>query len=222
MSDGSLETLPEHLYGLFAGVGRALADPTRLRVLNLLAQTERSVDDLAERLGHSAPNTSMHLKVLQQAMLVSKRREGRRVFYRIAGDRALRLWLSLRDMGLGELPAAREAMATHASEPALRADLWGEALLEKVRDGELVLLDLRPPEEFAAGHLPGARSFPLAVLDQRLHELSGETGLVAYCRGPFCVAAIEGVRRLRAAGFETYRVRGGVADWLGEGRQLEH
>ena len=130
--------------------------------------------------------------------------------------------MTLRDMGLEEMPAAREAMLTHATEPALRPDLWGDTLLAKVRDGEVVLLDLRPPEEFAAGHIPNARSIPFGELDQRMDELPSDKELVAYCRGPFCVAAIEGVRRLREAGFETHRVFGGVADWVDQGRTLEH
>lgn len=217
----SLENLPDHLYRVFATLGRATSDPTRLRILNLLCQTERSVDDLASRLGHSQPNMSAHLKVLAQANLITRRKEGRYVFYRLTSRRALRLWLALRDMGLQEIPAAREAMSTYAQEPALLPDLWGAELLEKVRSGEVTLLDLRPIEEFEAGHLPGARSLPADELAQRMRTLGADLTIVAYCRGPFCVAAIKSVARLRDAGFDVRRLRGGVAEWLDAGLELD-
>ncbi|MFP4599073.1 MAG: ArsR/SmtB family transcription factor [Persicimonas sp.] len=217
----TLEDLPSRLYEQFAQMGQALADPTRLRIMNLLCQTERGVDDLADKLGHSAANTSAHLKVLQRARLVERRKQGRRVFYRLAGERALRLWLALRDTGLEQIPEAREAMSAHASEPALSPDLSGEKLLEKVKSGEVVLLDLRPTEEYDAGHLPSARSIPFSELEQRLGELDGDQTIVAYCRGPYCVAAIKGVEKLRQSGLDARRMPGGVAEWRVEGLPLE-
>jgi rhodanese-related sulfurtransferase/DNA-binding transcriptional ArsR family regulator len=217
----TLENLPDRLYEQFAQMGQALADPTRLRILNLLCQAERGVDDLAEKLGHSAANTSAHLKVLQQARLVDKRKKGRRVFYRLAGERALRLWLALRDTGLAELPEVREAMRTHATEPALWPELGGEELLEKVRSGEVVLLDLRPAEEYESGHIPQARSVPFAELEDRLEELDDDRTIVAYCRGPYCVAAIKGVERLRRGGLDARRLPGGIAEWRAERLPVE-
>jgi rhodanese-related sulfurtransferase/DNA-binding transcriptional ArsR family regulator len=217
----TLEDLPDRLYEQFARMGKALSDPTRLRVLNLLCQTERGVDDLADKLGHSAANTSAHLQVLQQARLVDKRKEGRRVFYRLAGDQALRLWLALRDTGLEQIPEVREAMRAHANEPALWSDIGGEALLEKVRGGEVVLLDLRPSEEFDSGHIPTARSIPFSELKDRLDELDDERTVVAYCRGPYCVAAIKGVDQLRQRGIDARRLPGGVAEWRAEGLPVD-
>lgn len=216
-----LETLPDQLYDKFARVGQALSSPTRLRMLNLLAQTERSVDDLAARLGESRANTSAHLKVLRQAHLVEGRRDGRRVFYGVAGDQALRLWLALRDMGLAEIPEAREAMRQYASEPAAMGRLDAQALAEKVRRGDVVLIDLRPADEYAAGHLPAARSVPFDELEQRLEDLPRDKELIAYCRGPYCVAAIKGVRALREAGLDARRLYEGVAEWRAAGRRLE-
>lgn len=216
-----LEQLPNQLYKQFANVGQALSNATRLRILNLLCQTERSVDDLADKLDQSVANTSAHLKVLKQARLVEGRKEGRRVFYGLAGEPALRLWLALRDMGMQALPEVREAMRTYASEDALLPDLVGEELLDKVRRGEVVLVDLRPDEEYEAGRVPHARSIPSAELEARLNELPKDREVVAYCRGPYCVAAIESVRRLRDAGFDARRMREGIAEWKAAGLPIE-
>lgn len=217
----SLEQLPDQLYKQFANVGQALSNGTRLRILNLLCQTERSVDDLADKLGHSVANTSAHLKVLKQARLVEGRKEGRRVFYRLAGEPALRLWLALRDMGLEALPEVREAMRTHASEEALLPDFAGDELLEKVRRGDVVLLDLRPTEEYESGRIPHARSIPSGELEKRLSELPKDREVVAYCRGPYCVAAIKSVKRLRDAGIDARRMREGIAEWKAAGLPVE-
>ena len=217
----ALQQLPQRLYEQFAEVGKALSDPTRLRIMNLLCQTERSVDDLAERLDHSTANTSAHLKVLKQARLVARRKEGRRVFYRLAGEHALRLWLALRDMGMAEIPEAREAMRTYAEEPALMENLSGEALLAKIRTGEVTLLDLRPREEYESGHMPQARSIPSEELEDRIQELPSDRTLIAYCRGPYCVAAIEGVEKLRQAGLDARRIREGIAEWKAAGLPIE-
>jgi rhodanese-related sulfurtransferase/biotin operon repressor len=217
----SLEELPQHLYEQFAEMGQALSSPKRLQILNLLCQREHSVESLADKTGMSAANTSAHLQTLEQAHLVERRKEGRRVYRTIADDSVVRLWLSLRDTGLSEIPEAREAMRTYASEPAADPDLSGEQLLERVEKGEVVLLDLRPKEEYEAGHLPDARSIPEAELESRLDELPDDETIVAYCRGPYCVAAIEGVQALREAGLEARRMLGGVAEWRAEGLPLE-
>lgn len=215
-----LDDLPGHVYEQFASVGRALSDPTRLKILNLLCQTERSVDDLAEKLGHSKANTSAHLKVLTQASLVGRRKQGRHVFYSLAGEPSLRLWLALRDMGLQELPAVRDAMRAFAADGEELAMLEGEELLSSVEAGEVLLLDLRPLEEFEAGHLPHARSIPANELSVRMTELDPNTKIIAYCRGPYCVAAIKSVRKMRAAGLNATRLSGGVAEWRAAGRRL--
>lgn len=216
----SLHDLPDRAYAQFARVGHALADPTRLRILNLLCQTERSLDELAAMLGHSAPNTSAHVKALQAAHLVDRRREGRRVFYRVSGAPAVRLWLALRDTGLSELPELREAMRTFAQEPELIADVDEANLLARVASGEVTLLDLRPAEEFAAGHLPMARSIPFDELELRISELDAGRTVIAYCRGPFCVAAIQCVQRLREKGLDARRLSGGVAEWIAAGQDV--
>ena len=216
-----LEDLPMHLYEKFAELGQALSDATRLRIMNVLCQADRSVQQLADKLGHSAANTSAHLQVLHRARLVDKRKEGRKVYYGVAGEQALRLWLALRDTGLRELPEVREAMRRFASEEALLPDLSGEEILEKARRGEVQVLDLRTSQEYAQGHFPEARSIPYGELSERLQELDEGKEMVAYCRGPWCVAAIKGVRELREAGLDVRRIRGGVAEWRAEGLELE-
>lgn len=216
-----LDRLPETLYGQFAEVAQALANGTRLRIANFLCQKPRSVDELAQMLGQSTANTSAHLQVLRRAHLVTSRKEGRRVIYALAGERALRLWLALRDMGLEELPQARDAMRAYAQEDALMPELEADALLERVRNGELVLLDLRPRDEYDAAHLPDARSIPAVELEQRLDELPRDRTVVAYCRGPFCVAAIRSVAALRAHGLRARRLRSGIAEWRAANNPVE-
>ncbi|TDP77246.1 ArsR family transcriptional regulator [Bradymonas sediminis] len=217
----SLNELPSQLYTQFASIGQALSNDSRLRLLNLLAQSERSVDDLAGKLGQSVANTSAHLRVLKRAHMVSTRRDGRRVFYRLSGQPALKLWLALRDMGLESVPEVREAMRVHASDPDVIPDFEGAQLLDKVERGEVILLDLRPAEEYLAGHLPRAQSVPSAELSKRIDTLPRDREVVAYCRGPYCVAAIESVAKMRAQGISARRLAPGIAEWLAAGKTLE-
>ena len=217
----SLEQLPATLYRAFAQVGNALSNENRLRVLNLLAQGEMGVDEIAQRLGQSTPNTSIHLKVLREAHLIERRREGRRTLYRIADDSALSLWLALRDTGLSRIPEVRELMSRYAEEPDTLSFLDEEQLHQKAAGGDIVLVDLRSRREYEAGHLPHARSIPAAELEARIAELPADRTIVAYCRGPFCVTAIKSVARLRDAGLPVQRLREGVLEWKVAGRPLE-
>jgi rhodanese-related sulfurtransferase/DNA-binding MarR family transcriptional regulator len=213
--------LPDSLYEKFALIGKALSSPTRLQVLNLLCQRDHSVSALAEKTGESTANLSAHLQKLSRANLVSRRKEGRRVVYGVPNDRIVQLWLAVRDTGLEEMPEVRELMREYASDPPADPDLAGEEILERVRADDIVLLDLRPTSEFEAGHLPQARSLPFEELERRLDELPEQRQLVAYCRGPYCVAAIRGVERLREEGFDVQRMPGGVAEWRAAGLPLE-
>lgn len=216
-----VQNLATNAYEHMAAIGKALGNPTRLKIMNLLMQTERSVDELAEMIGHSAPNTSAHLKALQGAGLIARRRESRHVYYQLANHAAVRLWLALRDISLDESPALRESMATVPDHDRVIRTLDADALLTGVSDGSLTLLDLRPAEEYQAGHLPSSRSIPFDELESRLDELDPTTRIVAYCRGPFCYAAIESAKILRAHGYDTVRLYGGIGDWLAQGFSLE-
>ncbi len=214
------QELARIVYDQMAKVGHALGDATRLRMLNLLMQSDRSVDDLSTMIGHSSPNTSAHLKVLQNARLVTKRREGRYVYYSMANPTAIQLWLNLRDMSTDELPEAREAMAQLSDQDTVVRQFDAATLLAQVRAGEVTILDLRPSEEYRNGHVPHAISIPFAELERRLHELEPTQTIVAYCRGPFCYGAIQGAALLKRNGFQVQRLYGGIGDWMHQGMDV--
>jgi rhodanese-related sulfurtransferase/DNA-binding HxlR family transcriptional regulator len=199
------------LFEAIALMGKAFASPRRLELLDLLAQGPRTVDELARASEQSTANTSQHLQALHSAGMVSREREGPRVRYALAGDDVLRLWLALREASaaqLGEVERAAREYLGGAVEAIGR-----DELLARLRRRDVVLVDVRPAEEFAAGHIEGARSIPVDELEQRLDELPEDTEIVAYCRGPFCAYAHEAVRRLRSAGRSARRLEEGWPEW---------
>jgi rhodanese-related sulfurtransferase/DNA-binding HxlR family transcriptional regulator len=199
------------LFEAIALMGKAFASPVRLELLDLLAQAPRSVEELARASGQSTANTSQHLQALRAAGMVNRAREGTRVRYALAGDDALRLWLALRDASAARLGEVERAARDYLGEDV---DTIGrEDLLERLRRGDVVLVDVRPELEYAAGHIEGAHSIPLDELERRLAELPPDTEIVAYCRGPFCAYAHEAVRRLRAEGRTARRLREGWPEW---------
>jgi rhodanese-related sulfurtransferase len=201
----------DRLFGAIATMGKAFASPRRLELLDLLAQGGRSVDELARASGQSTANTSQHLQGLHAAGLVTRRRDGTRVLYGLAGDDVLALWLALRDAS-----AARLAEVERAARKYLGEDVEAisrEELLARLGSGDVVLVDVRPAEEFAAGHIEGARSIPLDELERRLAELPAGRDVVAYCRGPFCAYAHEAVRRIHASGRSARRLADGWPEW---------
>ncbi len=199
------------LFEAIALMGKAFASPRRLELLDLLAQAPRGVDDLARASGQSTANTSQHLQALHAAGMVTRTREGTRVRYAIANDDALRLWLALRDASIAQLAeverAAREYLGSDVEA------IGRDELRERLARGDVLLVDVRPPEEFDAGHIDGARSLPLNELEHRLGELPADREIVAYCRGPFCAYAHEAVRRLRNAGLPARRLEDGWPEW---------
>jgi rhodanese-related sulfurtransferase/predicted transcriptional regulator len=201
----------EALFEAIAVMGKAFASPRRLELLDLLAQAPRTVDELARASGQSNANTSQHLQALHAAGMVSRAREGNSVRYSLAGDQALSLWLLLRDASVAQLAEVERAARDYLGEDV---DAIGrEELVERLRRGDVVLVDVRPTQEFEAGHIDGARSIPLKELEDRLAELPGDREVVAYCRGPFCAYAHDAVRRLRAAGREARRLEEGWPEW---------
>ena len=199
------------LFDALADVGRALGSGPRLALLDLLAQGERSVEDLATAAGLSVANASRHLQVLRGAGLVITRREGSRVHYRPAGDDVLALWLSLRAVAaerVGDVERAARDYLGDEVEAIGRAEL-----VSRLGSGDIVVVDVRPRVEFSAGHIQGAHSVPLDELEARLAELPADIEVVAYCRGPYCVYAHEAVRRLRAAGRRARRLEDGWPEW---------
>lgn len=217
----TLENIPPRLYQQFARVGQALSSPQRIKILNLLCQSDRSVDDLAEELEQSSANTSAHLKVLREAHLIEIRREGRNAYCSLASGHAIRLWIALRDFALEEMPEARELMREFAQADVSLERLLGEEALEMVKTGQAVLIDVRPAREFEAGHLPLAISIPVEELEAHLKELPEDKIVVVYRRSPFCVGSVKATQLLKKAGFETRRLADGVAEWRAAGRPLE-
>jgi len=201
------------LYEAFASTAKAVASPKRIEALELLAQGERTVDAIAAATGMGVTNTSAHLQVLRRARLVDIRREGTKVFYRLASDEVAGFIVALRDLARSRVAEVDQVVrdyftARDAFEPVSRAEL-----LERTARGDVVVFDVRPPEEFVAGHIPGALSIPLDRLEAAFAGLPKETLIVAYCRGPYCVLAPEAVERLRARGFTARRLADGMPEW---------
>ena len=208
------------LFEAIAVMGKAFASPRRLEFVDLLAQAPPTVDELARTSGQSAANTSQHLQALHAAGIVTRTREGTSVRYALAGDEVLSLWLALR-----EVSVARLAEVERAAREYLGGDvdaIGRDELVARMRSGDVVLVDVRPSEEFEAGHIEGARSIPLEELEGRLGELPADREVVAYCRGPLCAFAPEAVRRLRAGGRDARRLEEGWPDWRLAGRPGKH
>jgi rhodanese-related sulfurtransferase/DNA-binding transcriptional ArsR family regulator len=201
------------LYEQFARLGRAVAHPKRIELLEILAQGERSVDALARGSATGVTNTSNHLQVLRNARLVETRKDGTRVMYRLASDDVMRLVVSLRDVASARLAEVDRVVrdffvARDEMEPVTRSELQRRA-----DDDELVVLDVRPRDEFEQGHIPGSISVPLNELADRLRTLGRRAEVVAYCRGPYCVLAPQAVELLRRNGFRARRLEDGMPEW---------
>jgi len=203
------------LFEQYARVGKALSAPTRLDLLDLLAQGERTVHALARAAGVGVSTASMHLQTLRAAGLVRTRKEGTSVHYRLAGDDVAGLYANLRDVALAHLADAdRAAVAYLGGEAANEAeDVPREELLRRARSGQVVVLDVRPRHEYAEGHIPGAVSVPVDELEQRLAEVPADVQVVAYCRGAYCVLAYDAVRLLTRHGRSARRLREGMLEW---------
>ncbi len=199
------------LYEQFARVGKALASPRRLELLDLLAQGERSVEGLAGEAGIGVTSCSAHLQVLHHARLVGTRKQGTRVYYSLASDDVARLYASVRDVAAGLLAEVEPARRAYLGEEV--EEISRDELLRRVSAGHVTVLDVRPAAEYAAGHIPGAVSIPIAELEQRLAELPPGAEVAAYCRGPYCVFAHDAVRLLRANGRAARRLAGGMPEW---------
>lgn len=208
-------------YRQIAEVGRAVTSPRRLELLELLAQGPRTVEALARQAGQSVANVSQHLQVLRAARLVEVEREGIRMRYRLADGRVTEFCLALRRLAEARAEELGALTRDYLADRGVLEGVDQEELLGRVARGEVLVIDVRPAEEYQAGHIPGARSVPLAELQERLGELPKRSPIVAYCRGPYCVLAIEAVSRLRALGFRADRLEAGVPDWSARGLPLE-
>lgn len=203
----------DRLYEQFALAAKAVASPQRIELLDLLAQAERTVEGLARSTGMGITNTSAHLQVLRRSGLVERRKAGTSVFYRVAGDEVVGFVAALRDIARCRLPAVDRVVQDYFAARDRLDPVGRDELVELVGLGTVVLLDVRPADEFAAGHIPGALQVPLDELDEMLGDLPLHTLIVAYCRGPYCVFAPLAVERLRANGFVARRLDGGMPEW---------
>jgi len=207
------------LFEAISLMGKGFASPRRLELLDLLAQAPRGVEELAEQSGQSVANASQHLQALHAAGLVSRERQGTRVRYALAGEEALRLWIALRDASAARLAEVERAAHDYLGEDV--ETVGREELLERLAGGDAVLVDVRPPEEYAAGHIEGARSIPIEELERRLGELPTDREVVAYCRGPFCAYAHQAVRRLEESGRRARRLEDGWPEWRLSAEQMQ-
>ena len=205
------------IYEQFGRIGKAVGSPRRLELLDLLCQGPRTVEVLARAVDQSVANTSQHLQVLRRARLVEAEREGVLITYRLTDDEVCDFFRSLRRLAESRLAEVERVTREFLEERGAMEPVDRDALVERMRTGEVTLLDVRPPEEYRAAHIPGAISVPLGELARRLTDLPRDREIVAYCRGPYCVLAIEAVALLRKRGFDAVRLEDGVPDWRARG-----
>jgi rhodanese-related sulfurtransferase len=206
------------LFDAFARAAKALASGRRIELLDVLANGERTVEVLAGEVGLSVANTSQHLQVLRRAGLLASRREGTSVHYRLAGPEVFPLWQALRTLAASRLAEVERLAAAYLGARDQLEPVTREELARRLRNGDdLVVLDVRPTAEYAAGHVPGALSIPVGELRRRLAELPADREVVAYCRGPYCAFAHEAVAVLRQAGFAARRLEEGLPEWEAAG-----
>lgn len=209
------------LFSQFARVGKALSNGNRLELLEFLAQGERSVEQLSKVSGLTVANTSQHLQQLRQAGMVTSRKEGLKVYYRLSGDDVINLLDALRVVAERHITDVQHLINTYLTIKDNLEPVPRHILLDRVRDGLVTVLDVRPPDEYAAGHVPGAINIPLNELEQRLDELDNNKEIVAYCRGPHCILAFDAVARLRDKKITARRLEDGFPEWRTAGLPIE-
>jgi len=221
MSTSQHRRFKDNLYEQFARIGKAVSAPKRLELLDLLCQAPRTVEALAEQASISVANASQHLQVLRAARLVDAEKKGLYVEYRLADDDVCRFVFSLRGLAESRLLEVDRVVHEYFEARGAMEAVDGEELLRRVRNGEVTVLDVRPSEEYRAGHIPGALSIPVDELKARLDELPKTRDVVAYCRGPYCVMAVEAVELLRKKGFRANRMEQGVVEWRVRGWRVD-
>lgn len=220
LSKASRRQKKDRLFEQFARIGRAVSSPRRLELLDLLSQGPRTVEKLAGEAGMSVANTSQHLQALRAARLVEADRAGVFITYRLADEKVAAFYLSVCDLARTRLLELDEAAREFLAQPETLEPVNRDRLAHRVRRGEVTVLDVRPAEEYQAGHLPGALSVPLKELEKRMAEIPRDREVVAYCRGPYCVMAVDAVFLLRRRGFEATRMEEGVLEWKARGLQV--
>ena len=213
----SSSSFKHDLFTRFAEVGKALSNGNRLELLEFLAQGERSVEDLATVSGLTVANTSRHLQQLRQAGLILNRKEGLKVFYRISDDDVIELLNALRTVAGRHVADVERLVNTYLTVKDNLEPVPRDELLARVQDDLVTVIDVRPAEEYAAGHIPGAANIPLSELEKHLDQFDPEQEIVAYCRGPHCILAFDAVARLREKGYMARRLQDGFPEWKSAG-----
>jgi rhodanese-related sulfurtransferase len=221
MNSSTHREFKDRLFEQFARIGKALASPKRLEILDLLAQGERTVEEIARETAMPLANASQHLQVLKGARMVESRREGLYAYYRLADEAVFRTWQAVRALGETRLAEIDRVVETFLENRDALEAVGAAALMERLSDGNVVVLDVRPEEEYRAGHIPGALSVPVDALEAALQALPKDKEIVAYCRGPYCVFSDEAVTLLRSRGYQARRLAEGLPDWRAKGLPVE-
>ncbi|QTN29397.1 metalloregulator ArsR/SmtB family transcription factor [Rhodoferax sp. AJA081-3] len=212
--------LKDLLYEQVSRVGKALSSPKRLEILEMLAQGEKAVETITAEVAIDNKLASAHLKALKEARLVQTRRDGKRIYYKLAGPDVAQLGVVLRQVAEEHLVELQMAVQKMAADPDHLVSVGRKELMAQAKRGEVIVLDVRPQNEFDTAHLPHARSMPLAELAQRLDELPRDVDIVAYCRGPFCLMSDEAVKLLQAKGYRARKTSDGISEWQAAGLPL--
>ncbi len=205
----------------FAKIAQAFSAPKRLEIIELLSQGERDVDSLSQQVSMTVANTSRHLQILKSTRLVETRREGVRIFYRIADEDVVNGWLRLQSLAEKRSAELKETARTFFNERDSMEPITKEELMKRAQNNDAIILDVRPYQEYQSGHIPGSLSIPLSELKNRLNEIPQDREVVAYCRGPYCVLSAEAMGILRDAGFKTVRLKEGLPEWKAAGLPVE-
>ncbi len=221
MSDPGRREAKNALFDAFASVAKALGSGRRAEIVDVLAQGERSVDEVAGEIGQSVANTSHHLRTLADAGLLQSRRDGQRIIYRLTSDRVAELWAALRDAAATHVADVEVLVDRYLGERHAVEEIGAIELAARLERGRVVVLDVRPPAEYAAGHIAGARSLPIDALDEAAGSLPRSREVIAYCRGPYCVYADDAVRLLRERGYRARRLDTGFPEWERAGLPIE-
>jgi rhodanese-related sulfurtransferase len=209
------------LYDGLATVAKALGSGRRAEIVDVLAQGERSVDDVAGEIGQTVANTSQHLQHLLRAGLVRTRRDGTRIHYSLASPRVGELWAAVRDVAGSQLAELDELATAYLGDRSALDTVTHKELAKRLRDGDVIVLDVRPEPEFHAGHISGAISLPIKEITRRLRAIPKDRQVVAYCRGPYCVYADDAVRALKRRGYEAARLEDGYPEWARAGLPVD-
>jgi rhodanese-related sulfurtransferase len=207
----------DELYDGFAEVAKALSSGRRAEIVDVLAQGERSVEEIADEIDQTVANTSHHLRALARAGLVTTRREGTRIHYGLSSARVAELWAAMRDVASEHVAGLQRLVKAYLGDRDGIEEVDRDELARRLASGQLIVLDVRPHAEFAAGHIAGSRSVPISELREHLRALPKEAEVVAYCRGPYCVYADEAVRELTKKGFRARRLADGFPEWVRAG-----